>query len=142
MKHRLYKLESKFTILGMSAVDWGVILGTFIFSTQVLGIFAPPRLKLFLCLFIVALVYWGWYLLKDKIPDKFAEHFIIWLGEPEVYRCVPDTDNVPLVVDHAQVRPRNTGRFAHWSQGGKRRGHTLDPLGEEVRPRGTISYEG
>ena len=132
MKHRLYKLETNFTILGMSWLDWAVILGAFIFSTQVLTAFATPRLKFFLALFITAFVYWVWYLVKDKVPDKFPEHFIVWLGEPEVYRCVPDTKNVPLVVDFEQVRPRKT-RKAMWRKGA--------PLatGEEVG-RG-FSYE-
>lgn len=132
MKHRLYKLESKFTVLGMGWLDWAVILGTFVFSVQVLGAFATPRLKFFLCLLVTAFVYWAWFLIKDKVPDKFPEHFVVWLGEPEVYRCVPDTKNVPLVVDFEQVRPRKRRAW---------RGRRGAPLatGEEV-PRG-VAYE-
>lgn len=138
MKHRLYKLESKFTILGMSVADWLVIFGAFIFSTQVLSAFAPPRLKLFISIIVVAFVYWAWYLVRDRVPDKFPEHFLMWLGEPEVYRCVPDTQNVPLVVDAEQVRPRNKARPGRIRLGGGQRGH---PIGEEVSIRGTYTYE-
>ena len=140
MKHRLYKLESKFTILGMGWLDWAIVLGAFIFSTQVLGAFATPRLKFFLCLLVTALVYWAWFLIKDKVPDKFPEHFVVWLGEPEVYRCVPDTQNVPLVVDPEQVRPR-APEGALWKRGGKPGKHRIaETFAEEVRTRG-VAYE-
>lgn len=125
MKHRLYKLESKFTFMGMSWFDWGVILGSFIFGLQIIGVFVGPRLKLLLALLVTALVYFVWHLVKDRVPDKFGEHFIVWMGEPEVYKCVPDTQNVPLVVDHEQVRSVKRGTPAE--------------TGGEVR--GTLTFE-
>ena len=137
MRHRLYKLETKFTILGMGMFDLGVTLGAFIFSIQILSVAVHPRLQLVLAIIITAVVYWAWHLVKDKVPDKFPEHFMTWLGEPEVYRCVPDTENVPLVIDLAQVQlPKRRGL------GGRRgtRGGTLAPLGEEA-PYGKLSYE-
>ena len=126
MKHRLYKLESKFTFMGMSWFDWGVILGTFIFSIQILTVLVGPRLKLLLALLVTALVYFVWHLIKDRVPDKFGEHFVTWMGEPEIYKCVPDTQNVPLVVDHEQVRSAKSGV-------------PLVEAGGEVR--GTLTFE-
>ena len=125
MKHRLYKLESKFTFMGMSWFDWGVVLGTFIFSIQVLTVLVGPRLKLLLAVLVTALVYFVWHLIKDRVPDKFGEHFVTWMGEPEIYRCVPDTQNVPLVVDHVQVRSARRRKPAE--------------VGGEVR--GTLTFE-
>ena len=125
MKHRLYKLESKFTFMGLSPLDIGVLLGTFILSIQILGIFVGPRLKLFLVLIITAFVFWAWNLVRDRVPDKFGEHFLTWLGEPEVYRCVPDVDNMPLVVDFEQVRDLKRPKG--------------EVLGGEAR--GTLSFE-
>lgn len=127
MKHRLYKLESKFTILGMGWFDWCVILGSFMFGIQFLGALAHPKLQLVIGLLTTAFVYWAWHLVKDKVPDKFPEHFIGWIGEPEVYRCVPDTQNVPLVVDFTQVRAAKS-REPQMQQGGE--------------PRGTFTFEG
>ena len=120
MKHRLYKLESKFTIMGMGWFDWCVLLGSFMFGIQVLGAIAHPKLQLVIGLLTAAFGYWAWHLVKDKVPDKFPEHFMEWLSEPEVYRCVPDTQNVPLVVDFEQVRNVKHGEPEH--QGGELRG--------------------
>ena len=125
MKHRLYKLESKFTFMGMSWFDWGVVLGTFIFSIQVLTVLVGPRLKLLLAVAVTALVYFVWHLIKDRVPDKFGEHFITWMGEPEIYKCVPDTQNVPLVVDPEQVRSVKHG----------------EPVETGGEVRGTLTFE-
>ena len=104
MKHRLYKLESKFTFMGLGWLDIGIVLGTFICSIQILGLLVGPRPKLVLSLLLTAFTYFVWHFFKDKVPDKFGEHFMIWLGEPEVYRCVPDMQNMPLSVDFEGLR--------------------------------------
>lgn len=122
MKHRLYKLESKFTFMGMSWFDWGIILGAFIFSLQVLGVFFGPRMKPLVALVVTALVYWLWHLVRDRVPDKFGEHFLAWLGEPEIYRCVPDTRNMPLVVDFEQLRDLKEAKPQQAEPGGELRG--------------------
>jgi hypothetical protein len=55
-----------------------------------------------------ALVFFVWHLVKDKVPEKFTTHLFGWLGEPEVYKLVPDTKNVPLVVNFSEVRSNDT----------------------------------
>jgi hypothetical protein len=105
MKRRIYKLSTKFTMLGMDAGDLGVLFGTFVVTLnffQNLG----SRLSLFLAIVCTALVFFVWHLVKDKVPDKFMNHLFSWLGEPEVYKIVPDTKNVPLVVDFKQMNAR------------------------------------
>ena len=144
MRHRLYKLETKFTILGMGMFDLGVTLGAFIFSIQILGVLVHPRLQLVLAIIVTAVIYWAWHLVKDKVPDKFPEHFMTWLGEPEVYRCVPDTDNVPLVVDFDKVprAPKRRGLTLRGHRGTQ--GGTLASMNAGLREEadyGKLSYE-
>jgi hypothetical protein len=106
MKRRIYKLKTKFTLLGLEAGDWAILFGTFIFTLnffQNLG----SRLSLLLSLVLTALVYVVWNLVKDHVPENFAKHLFGWLGEPEVYKVVPDTKNIPLVVDFNEVRKGN-----------------------------------
>jgi hypothetical protein len=102
MKRRIYKLGTKFTMLGLDAGDLGVLFGTFVVTLnffQNLG----SRLSLFLSIVFTALIFFIWHLVKDRVPDKFMNHLFSWLGEPEVYKIVPDTKNVPLVLDFKQV---------------------------------------
>jgi hypothetical protein len=98
MKRRIYKLKSEFTILGLGVTDWAILFGTFIFT---INFFRPlgGRMSLVLCLVCTAAVYLGWNLIKDNVPDKFMNHLVKWLSEPEVYKVVPDTKNVPLVIN-------------------------------------------
>jgi hypothetical protein len=103
MKRRIYKLKTKFTLLGLEPGDWALLFGTFIFSLnffQNLG----NRISLLLALVLTALVFVIWNLVKDNVPEHFTKHLFGWLGEPEVYKVVPDTKNVPLVIDFNEVR--------------------------------------
>lgn len=109
MKRRIYKLKTKFTMLGMDAVDWGIIIGTFAVSVNLFRTMAGDRLGLLLSIVCTAVVYFVWHLVKDSVPEHFSTHVIRWLGEPEVYKVVPDLQNVPLFVDFDEVR-RVTGK--------------------------------
>jgi hypothetical protein len=104
MRRRIYKLKTTFTILGMDAVDWAMIIGTFAVTVNVFQSVLGGRSALLLSLICTALVYFTWHLLKDRVPENFSTHLIRWLAEPEVYKVVPDLQNVPLVVDFDEVR--------------------------------------
>ena len=104
MKRRIYKLTTKFTLLGMEAVDWAIIFGTFVVTVNVFSNTLGSRLALLLSIVCTALVYFVWHLVKDNVPEKFSEHLFKWLAEPEVYKIVPDTKNVPLVVNFEEIQ--------------------------------------
>jgi hypothetical protein len=109
MKRRIYKLKTKFTLLGMDPVDWGIIIGTFVVSVRIFQTMAGDRLGLLLSLVSTAAVFFVWHLVKDSVPEHFSTHIVKWMGEPEVYKVVPDLQNVPLFVDFDEVR-RVTGK--------------------------------
>lgn len=104
MKRRIYKLTTKFTLLGLEGADWGVLFGTFVLTINFFRNTIGQRAALLVSIVATALVFFVWHFVKDKVPEKFVNHFLNWLGEPEVYRVVPDTKNVPLVVDFKEVR--------------------------------------
>jgi hypothetical protein len=104
MKRRIYKLKTTFTLLGMEAGDWAIIFGTFVVTLNVFQNTLGSRLALFLSVVCTAIVYFIWHFVKDKVPEKFSAHLFGWLGEPEIYKVVPDTKNVPLVVDFKEVQ--------------------------------------
>lgn len=142
MKRRIYKLKTKFTLLGMEAVDWGVIVGTFAVSLNLLDAVLGSRVALLLSLVLTALVYFVWHLVKDNVPEHFSTHLLKWLGEPEVYKVVPDLQNVPLFVDFEEVQ-RVTGK-------GEVRGqhnpftdqlHTSSPRPQNIKPRPTFKLK-
>jgi hypothetical protein len=112
MRRRIYKLKTTFTILGMDAVDWAMIIGTFAVTVNVFQSVLGGRSALLLSLICTALVYFSWHLLKDRVPENFSTHLIRWLAEPEVYKVVPDLQNVPLVVDFEEIhRVANKGNY-------------------------------
>jgi uncharacterized ion transporter superfamily protein YfcC len=102
MKRRIYKLGTKFTMLGLDPADWGILFGTFAASLQLFQ-GTGNRLSLLIAIVCTAIVFFIWHLVKDKVPEKFMNHLFTWLGEPEVYKVVQDTRNVPLVVDFKQL---------------------------------------
>jgi hypothetical protein len=108
MKRRIYKLKTTFTLLGMDPIDWGVTIGTFIISVNWFQAVLGDRTALLLSLVLTAFVYFVWYLFKDKVPENFMTHLLSWLGEPEVYKVVPDTKNIPLLVDFNEVRAQKS----------------------------------
>jgi hypothetical protein len=139
MRRRIYKLKTTFTILGMDAVDWAMIIGTFAVTVNLFQSVLGGRSALLLSLICTALVYFSWHLLKDRVPENFSTHLIRWLAEPEVYKVVPDLQNVPLVVDFEEIhRVANKGNYVK-----KRENAFTDQLYKhqgkphEVKPRVT-----
>lgn len=115
MKRRIYKLATKFTLLGLDPGDWAILFGTFVATLnffQNLG----SRLSLFIAILCTALVFFAWHFIKDKVPDKFMNHLFTWLGEPEVYKVVPDTKNIPLVVDFQHAHKADKQRSSKQAQ--------------------------
>jgi hypothetical protein len=104
MKRRIYKLKTNFTLLGMDGADWGILIGTFAFSINFLQSTLGSKAALFFSIVCTALVYFVWHLVKDKVPERFMKHFFSWLAEPEVYRVMPDTKNIPLVVNFKKAQ--------------------------------------
>jgi hypothetical protein len=104
VRRRIYKLSTKFTLLGLEGADFGILFATFVVTINFFKNTLGQRTALFLSLAATALVFFVWHLVKDKVPDKFMTHLFGWLGEPEVYKVVPDTKNIPLVVDFNEVR--------------------------------------
>jgi hypothetical protein len=111
MKRRIYKLGTKFTMLGLDPADWGILFGTFAGSLQLFQ-GTGNRLSLLIAIVCTSLVFFVWTLVKDKVPEKFMDHLFALLGEPEVYKVVQDTRNVPLVVDFKQINKadKRTGK--------------------------------
>jgi hypothetical protein len=104
MKRRIYKLQTNFTLLGLDATDWGILFATFVITLNFFKNTLGQRAALLISLISTALVYIVWHLVKDKVPENFMKHLLGWLGEPEIYKVMPDTKNVPLVVDFSEVR--------------------------------------
>jgi hypothetical protein len=103
MKRRIYKLSTKFTLLGLEGADFGILFATFVVTLNFFRNTLGQRSAVFLSLAATTFVFFVWHLVKDKVPEKFINHLFGWLGEPEVYKVVQDTQNVPLVVDFKQI---------------------------------------
>lgn len=104
MKRRIYKLKTKFTLLGLEGVDWGILFATFVLTLNFFRNTLGQRTALLLSIVATACVFFVWHLVKDHVPEKFSTHLFTWLGEPEVYKVVPDTKNVPLVVNFEEIQ--------------------------------------
>jgi hypothetical protein len=104
VKRRIYKLRTNFTLLGLDAADWGILFGTFVLTLNFFQNTLGSRAALLISVICTATVYVVWHLVKDKVPERFSTHLLGWLGEPEIYKVMPDTKNVPLVVDFNEVR--------------------------------------
>ncbi len=104
MRHKVYRLGAKLSIMGLEIPDLMVLFSTWMVSLQLLGAFVHPRARfLFACLvtFIVLKVWQG---VKDKVPDKFGGHIMSWITETETYSVAPDTEQHPLVVDYKVLK--------------------------------------
>lgn len=110
MKRRIFKLKTPFTLLGLDPVDWGILFATFVLSLNFFKNTLGQRTALLISIVATASVYFAWHLVKDRVPENFANHFIRWLGEPEVYKVVPDTKNIPLLVDFNEIRNRKSSK--------------------------------
>ncbi len=129
MRHKVYRLGAKLSIMGLEIPDLMVLFSTWMVSLQVLGAFVHPRARfLFACLvtFIVLKVWQG---VKDKVPDKFGGHLMSWITETETYSVAPDTEQHPLVVDYAKVLKSTSAKPKTLEP------KTLEPQASEPTPR-------
>ena len=98
MRHRVYRLRSRVSLMGLELTDWFVILLSWLVCKQFFSSFLGVRLSLLTAIIATFLVFKGWQGVKDNVPDKYATHLASWLTEADIYRLKPDTKNVPPVV--------------------------------------------
>ncbi len=98
LRHRVYRLKSKVSLLGLELIDWFVILVSWLLFKQ--GMTAPlgSRLSLLVAAIGTFLVFRLWQRVKDNVPERYAAHLMAWLTEADVYRLGPDIYNAPLII--------------------------------------------
>lgn len=104
MRHRVYKLRNRLTLLGLDLADWGVVVGSWLLALQTVGPLVGGRGRLLVAVVVTVLAYRGWVTLKDRVPERFAIHLLLWLAEREVNRVTPDPQLFPVIVDPSRVR--------------------------------------
>jgi hypothetical protein len=103
MRHKVFRLNSKLSIMGLEMTDLMVLFATWMVSLQILGSFIHPRARLIFACIVTIVALKLWQRVKDKVPDKFGSHLMSWITETETYTVAPDTEQHPLIVDHAKV---------------------------------------
>ena len=98
VRHRVFRLKSKVSVLGLEFTDWVVVLLSWLILKQLLATPLGDRLSLLVAAIGTFLVFRLWQKVKDVMPDKYPLHLMAWLTEADVYRLSPDLKNVPLVV--------------------------------------------
>jgi len=107
LRHRVFRLKSNVSLLGLELTDWLVVLVSWLVLKQGLSDLLGSRLSLLAAALGTFLVFKLWQRVKDRMPGKFAPHLMTWLTEADVYRSVPDLENTPLVVQFS-FQPGNT----------------------------------
>lgn len=109
LRHRVYRLKSRLSLLGLELADWFVILAAWFALKQLAGTWGGRA-----SLLIAALGTWLalrlWQRVKDAVPERFAAHLLAWLSEADVYRLGPDLEGAPLVVAPELEVARGAGR--------------------------------
>jgi hypothetical protein len=103
MRHKVFRLNSKLSIMGLEMTDLMVLFATWMVSLQILGSFIHPRARLIFACIVTIVALKLWQRVKDKVPDKFGSHLMSWITETETYTVAPDTEQHPLIVDYARV---------------------------------------
>ena len=98
VRHRVFRLKSRVSVLGLELSDWVVVLVSWLSLKQTLTPSLGDRLSLLIAAIGTFLVFKLWQRVKDVMPDKYPSHLMTWLTEADVYRLSPDLKNVPLVV--------------------------------------------
>lgn len=98
LRHRVYRLKTKVSLLGLELADWFVILLSWLLLKQGLNALVGERLSLLAAAIGTFLVFRLWQGLKDKVPEKFVLHLISWFAEADSYRLYPDFKTGPLTV--------------------------------------------
>lgn len=124
--HRIYKLESKLSLMGLSADDWLVLAGSWILWLQTWGMFThSSRVQLLLTVFTAGATFLVWRRVKDRVPSGFLRNLIGWLAEADVYHAGADVFCMPHVVDTRAVMRV----IREQDQGAKRRAHRAPAAG-------------
>lgn len=98
LRHRIFRLKSKVSLLGLELTDWVVVLVSWLVLKQGLSGLLGDRLSLLIAATCTFAVFRLWQRIKDVMPDRYAFHLIAWLIEADVYRLSPDFKNAPLIV--------------------------------------------
>ena len=108
VRHRVFRLKSKVSLLGLELTDWVVVLVSWLILKQILAAPLGDRLSLLIAAIGTFLVFRLWQKVKDVMPEKYPMHLMTWLTEADVYRLSPDLKNVPLVVYPEALRKEIT----------------------------------
>ena len=108
VRHRVYRLRNRLTLLGLDLADWGVVVGTWLTALQTLGPLFGGRGRLLVAVLATFGVFRAWASLKDRVPEKFAIHLVFWLAEREINHVRPDPALAPVIVDPARIRALET----------------------------------
>jgi hypothetical protein len=98
LRHRVYHLRSRVSLLGLELADWLVLLMSWLALKQGLVGVLGERFSLLAALLGTWTVLRLWQRVKDRVPERFAMHLMTWLGEADSYRLGPDLRGCPLVV--------------------------------------------
>ena len=102
--HRIYKLESRLSLMGLSPDDWFVLAGSWILWLQTWGMFThSSRVQLLLTVFTAGATFLVWRRVKDRVPSHFLRNLIGWLSEADVYHAGADVYCLPHVVNTEAV---------------------------------------
>ena len=105
LRHRVYRLKTSVSLLGLELSDWVVLLLSWLSFKQSLTGLLGSRLSLLGAIIGTFLAFKLWQRIKDTMPDKFAVHLMTWLSEADSYRLYPDLKGSPFIVN---VEPQET----------------------------------
>jgi len=104
-RHRLFKLETALSLMGLEVDDWIIIVGSWTLILQVFGLILTPRPRLLAATFMAGITFLIHRHLKDRVPQRFARHLLRYLTEADTYRVTADVHNLPHVVEtHSTAR--------------------------------------
>lgn len=83
----------------MEIDDWLLLLGGWIITLQLTGLFMGPRLRLVVATFISGMAFLVYRRAKDRLPRQFFRHLLGYVVEADTYRVTPDDRNIPYVVE-------------------------------------------
>ena len=98
LRHRIFRLKSKVSLLGLELTDWVIVLVSWLVLKQGLSDPLGDRLSLLVAALGTFIAFRLWQQVKDVMPDKYPFHLMSWLTEADIYRLSPDLKNAPLLV--------------------------------------------
>ena len=112
MRHRVYRLGGRVSLLGLELADWFIILIAWLALKQLAGPLGS-RLSLFIAGVGTFLAFRLWQRVKDAVPERFAAHLMVWMIEADVYCLGPDIHNAPLIVETKAAKRITAPEVAH-----------------------------